>query len=322
MRRRHIDASRQSAPARASARPRRRAFAPMPVAPRLHFSSRMGATDTATPARPVVGVTGPDRGGLTAWLFTRSALRRAGATPLRITPGKPRRSDWPRLEALVIGGGADVGVDEEPTELDEEPRPRGVRALLRKAAGYVLAPLVFALRWLFRRRDLMAVDGDRDALELELLAHAERFDLPVLGICRGAQIMSVRAGGTMHRDLSPFYVETSTPWTVLPTKEVEIEPGALSAVLGTDRCFVNSLHYHAIDEPGARLRVVARDHARVAQAIESSEHRFWIGVQWHPEYLPQRPEQQQLFRGLVAAARPLTREKVPCRARATTSHTS
>lgn len=320
-----MDPSRQCASMAASATPKARSIPVSTVAPCLHFCMRMrGAMDgsTADTARPLVGVTGPDRGGFTAWIFTRRALRRAGAAALRITPSRPRRSDWARLEALVLGGGADVGIDAEPNDVDEAPRPRGLHALVRRAAGYLLAPLVFALRWLFRRRDLMAVDSARDALELDILAHAESFDLPVLGICRGAQIMNVRAGGTMHRDLSPFYVETSTPWTVLPRKEIQIEAGALSSALGTSRCYVNSLHYHAIDEPGAELRVVARDHARVAQAIESGRRRFWIGVQWHPEYLPQRPEQRALFCRLVAAARPLTREKAPCRARTTTSHTS
>lgn len=260
--------------------------------------------------RPLVGVTGPDRGGLPAWLFTRHAVHRAGGRPLRITPSRPREECWGELAAVVIGGGADVGPADEPLPVrveDDEARQPGFRSWLRQAAGYLLAPLVFLLRWLLRRRGRpIGIDLARDELELAVLAVADRRDLPVLGICRGAQLMNIREGGTLHRDLSTFYVETSTPWTVLPRKLIHVAPGTLRSALATERCTVNSLHRHAIDEPGADLRIVARDRAEVVQAIEHVDHRFWIGVQWHPEYLPQRPEQRRLFDGLVAAAHPAT----------------
>jgi putative glutamine amidotransferase len=74
-------------------------------------------------------------------------------------------------------------------------------------------------------------------------------------------------------------------------------------VLGCTRILVNSLHFHAVSEAGNGLRIVAREGHGAAQAIEHPARPFWIGVQWHPEYLPQQRAHQQLFLALVACAR-------------------
>jgi putative glutamine amidotransferase len=90
----------------------------------------------------------------------------------------------------------------------------------------------------------------------------------------------------------------------LPRREVEIDAGThLAEVLGCTRILVNSLHFHAVSEAGEGLRIVARAGRGAAQAIEHPARPFWIGVQWHPEYLPQQRVHQQLFQALVACAR-------------------
>jgi putative glutamine amidotransferase len=249
--------------------------------------------------RPLIGVTGPDTGGIAAWLFTRRAVRRAGGRPLRITPDRGPPGE--PLHGLILGGGADVGEELSLLEVWQAEREaaRGTAAPLVQRA---VALAVLELRILFRRKT-PSLDAARDRLEGMLLQHALERGMPVLGICRGAQLLNVVMGGSLHRDLSSFYVEQPNIQTVLPRKRVTVEPGSrLARSLGVDRCAINSLHRNAIDRVAAALRVVAREDNGLVQAIERSARPFVLGVQWHPEYLPQRPEQVRLFEAFVREA--------------------
>ena len=253
--------------------------------------------------KPVIGVTGPDRGGWVAWAFTASAIRAAGGRPHRLTPSKRGPCE---LHGLVLGGGADVSeaVDAE----DVEPARVRVVASARRVIDLLIAPLVLVVRllgsrWLSRPR----IDRARDRLERDLLALADRRDLPVLGICRGAQLMNLDRGGTLEHDLDQLYVERPRLQTVAPRRPVTVSPGSrLADALETTMLHVNSLHRHAVARPGHGLRVVARDVSGVVQAIEAVGPRFFVGVQWHPEYLPQERAQRRLFTELVEAARSFT----------------
>jgi putative glutamine amidotransferase len=257
-------------------------------------------------SRPIIAITGPDRGGLPAWLFTSRAVRRAGAKPVRLRPGRGLPE---RLDGLIVGGGADVAPEHYGAELVRRPhaarfRPRRSRG--RLVVDYALAPFIYFLRRLFglSRAAAGALDLERDRLELELIARADADQIPVLGICRGAQLLNIHAGGTLHQDLTSFYTEQPDRWTVFPRKSIQVDqPSRLGSTLGRGRCDVNSLHRQAVDRLGADLRVVARDGRGVVQAIEDPTRRFWIGVQWHPEYMPQAAEQRRIFAALVDAAR-------------------
>lgn len=252
---------------------------------------------------PVIGVTGPDRGGWPAWIFTALAIRAAGGVPRRITPSRPHPGP---LDGLVLGGGADVS---EPLGLsgprDVAPSPPPSRLWLLRLVDVLIAPLVFLIRWLGSRSDDgPRLDRARDRTEYLLLEIAEERGLPVLGICRGAQLMNLARGGTLIRNLDQVYVERPNFDTIAPRRPVVVDAHCnLSSWLGREALHVNSLHRHAVDEPGARLEVVARDDSGVVQAIEDGSRPFWVGVQWHPEYMPQRHEQRQLFRALVEASR-------------------
>jgi putative glutamine amidotransferase len=248
---------------------------------------------------PLIGVSGPERGGTPAWLFTRLALRRAGARVVRITPNRP--FDPERLDGVVLGGGADITPD-----LDEvaEPAPPPSRLpWRRRALDLLIAPPLLLFRYLGATRN-HAIDPARDRLEGRLIRHARAAGLPVLGICRGAQLMSVAEGGTLAHNLHTMYTERPQLYTALPRREVRVEPGShLERILDRRAVLVNSLHFHAVDRPGDGMRVVAREPSGVIQAIEHTERPFWIGVQWHPEYLPQQPIHHRLFEALVEAAR-------------------
>jgi putative glutamine amidotransferase len=219
--------------------------------------------------KPLIGVTGSSRGGQTMWLFNRLALWRAGARAARITADGPVRLEG--LQGVVIGGGDDIDA-----------------ALY----GASLQPTV-------------RVDPERDRLELRVLDRALERGLPVLGICRGAQMLNVHRGGSLHPDIHAVYVEAPRMRTPLPRKTVRVERGShLHAMLGgLDRCRVNALHHQSVDRVGQGLRVVACDEAGIVQAIESDADGFRLGVQWHPEFLVLDRRQQGLFRALAEAAR-------------------
>jgi putative glutamine amidotransferase len=250
--------------------------------------------------RPLIGVTGPHAGGWPAWIFTRLAVRRAGGRALRITPR--RRCDPSLLDGLVIGGGADVTEPLDEVKAQPAPPPSRVR-WPRRVLDLLLAPLVLVVRLLFSTRS-HGIDRGRDALELELLELAREKALPVLGICRGAQLMNLAEGGTLVRNVGTLYDERPELYTVLPRREVVVESDScLHTIVGRDELLVNSLHFHAVREPARGMRIVAREPSGVPQAIEHTGRPFWLGVQWHPEYLPQQESHQRIFIALTEAAR-------------------
>jgi putative glutamine amidotransferase len=249
---------------------------------------------------PRIGVTGPNKGGWPAWIFTRFALYRVGARAVRITTS--RSVDFETLSGVVIGGGADVSEPVVSTP-DELPPPVSRVRWPRRVIDLLFAPLVLLVRWIAATKR-HGVDPARDALELKLLEHARERDLPVLGICRGSQLMNLAEGGTLLRDVNTLYDERPQLYTVLPRREVEVlAESVLYRIVGRSSLLVNSLHFHAVREPARGMRIVAREPSGVPQAIENSARRFWLGVQWHPEYLPQQESHQKIFEALAEAAR-------------------
>ncbi|MEQ8496814.1 MAG: gamma-glutamyl-gamma-aminobutyrate hydrolase family protein, partial [Gammaproteobacteria bacterium] len=179
-------------------------------------------------------------------------------------------------------------------------------------ADLLLFPLIALLRTLFGKRQRAGDNAARDRLELACLERAQAARLPVLGICRGAQLLNIFLGGRLRRELAAFYEEGHAVRSILPRKRIFIEENSrLAHALGTTSCRVNALHRQAIDDRhlGAGLAIVAREASGVVQAVESGGDWPVLGVQWHPEYLPQRREQLGLFRELarLAARRPVAR---------------
>jgi gamma-glutamyl-gamma-aminobutyrate hydrolase PuuD len=222
-------------------------------------------------ARPTIGVTLPDQGDTLPWLAMKLAIWLAGGRAVRVTAKAPR--DPRTIDGLVFGGGSDV----YPLAFEGQPKD-----------GY---------RYDLARGDMEASWG---------LA-ARRHNLPVLGVCRGAQMLNVIAGGTLHMDLSGFEGADLTPssWEHLTVrKPVKLRKRSrLAAIVGTDRLMVNIIHQQAIDRVGAGLSVAAREPNGVIQAIEDPTRPFWIGVQYHPELMAYRTVHRRLFKALVTAAR-------------------
>lgn len=219
---------------------------------------------------------------------------------MRITPSRPLR-DRP-LRGLVIGGGSDV----DPLHYGEEPLPVNDDDDARDSAlDWLVALPLAAARLVFARHSSGDYDPERDRMEQTLIRAALYGGLPMLGICRGAQLLNVTLGGSLHQRIDHFYAEgTSNVRSVLPRKTVNVcADSRLAALVGAGRQRVNALHGQSINALGDGVRVVALEANGVVQAVERTEGPLVLGVQWHPEYLPQLPAQQALFRALVTAAR-------------------
>ncbi len=221
-----------------------------------------------TQRRPLIAITGPRRGALAPRLLVTLGVRLAGGRTLQIDPERNARPE--PLTGIVITGGHDI----EPV--------------------LYAAPPEVESRY----------DKARDAFESFMIDAALAAGLPLLGICRGAQLLNVRMGGSLFQELRSQRERTSNRWTVLPLKTLLVEEGTtLHRLFGTERARINSLHDQGIDRVGTGLRVCGRDLDGIVQAVESPDRDFLIGVQWHPEFLLFSAPQRRLFRALVAAAR-------------------
>ena len=217
--------------------------------------------------RPRIAVTGKASRWAPGWWCARAAIALAGGRALRATP---RRGLPATLDGLVIGGGDDIATDLYLSDAAPDAR----------------------------------ADRERDAFELAAIRTARASGTPVLGICRGAQLLNVAAGGTLYADLGRRRRRTSDRANPLPCKRIVLKRGSrLAAIAGRRRMAVNGLHHQAVRGLGAGFTVSARDADGLIQAIETVDRTFTIGVQWHPEYLCYQRPQRRLFAALVAAAR-------------------
>ena len=255
--------------------------------------------------KPVIGITGPERGGTSAWIFTAIAVWLQGGRPVRIHPGKPVVNT--ALDGLILGGGADINPKQYGELLEEnterQPKPKGLQAWLIKMVSVLFYPIVFIFRNVF---SIKSPDPGtaRDALEFKLLGDACKRQIPILGICRGAQLINVKFGGTLHQDIAGFYTEVPKVHTIWPRKVVSVKKGSrLYSIIGSESVRVNALHDQAVASLGEPIKVTVRDQAQIIQGIEHPGFSFLVGVQWHPEYLPQLPVQRNIFKELVKEAR-------------------
>jgi putative glutamine amidotransferase len=195
----------------------------------------------------------------------------AGAAPLLLTPTAHVDEVLDRIDALVLQGGGDVHPDHYGGEVHPETN---------------------------------TLDRRRDEFELELLRHARERAMPVLGICRGIQLVNVAYGGTLVQHLpevTELDHEQLDVWDAVAHR-VEIAPGSrLARVMGTTELDVNSVHHQAVDRLGAGLRAVAWADDGVVEAIEHESDRV-LAVQWHPEWTASVDweRQRRLFESLVS----------------------
>jgi putative glutamine amidotransferase len=191
----------------------------------------------------------------------------AGGRAVVLPPDEAGAADLVRrLDGLVLAGGADI----EPSRYGAEPH------------------------------ELTVTRPDRDAGESALLGAAIDADLPVLGVCRGMELLAVAYGGRLHQHL-PDVLGGANKHAPAPgvygSHVATFTPGSIAATIFGERAEVNSYHHQAVDDPG-KLTVTGRADDGVVEAVEDPGRRFVFGVQWHPETAGDvRP-----FRALVEAA--------------------
>jgi putative glutamine amidotransferase len=147
-------------------------------------------------------------------------------------------------------------------------------------------------------------DRTRDAMEIKWLKIAEKTNIPVFAICRGAQLMNVIKEGTLHKDIHQVYKNTNYPKTAFGyltfRKKILIEEKSLlNQIFKRGSLMVNSIHKQSIDKVGKDLVITAVEENGVVQAIEDPSKDFYLGVQFHPELLLYRKSFRNFFRKFI-----------------------
>lgn len=229
--------------------------------------------------RPLIGLTA-NHSDLDATLRDRyyKQIVAAGGTPVIIPPVADKEvivNTLEQLDGLILTGGADYN----PLWMGEEPSTH-----------------------------LHGINRERDLAELLTARLAFNRQIPTLGICRGIQTLTIALGGKVAQDIQ----EEASPGTVIikhaqdadrsePTHSVRIADGSiLSGIYEGETIHVNSFHHQAVAQPGPHFRITATAPDGTVEAIESTEHKAVMGVQWHPEWLEE--EGRRLFKWLVDCA--------------------
>lgn len=207
------------------------------------------------------------------------AVRRAGGIPIFLAWKKSHASFWARhLHGFLFTGGGDL-----------DP----------KYYGQVMLP------------ECGKPNAARDAFEMELLPLAVKAGKPVLGICRGEQVINAALGGSLIQDIPSQRPEAASEnhrdndHRYSPNHPAKVLPGTrLYQLLGCEALLTNSIHHQAVDTPAPGLRVSAVSPAGIVEAIEAENGPFLLGLQWHPEATAAVDAQMQRpFDALVQASR-------------------
>ncbi len=216
------------------------------------------------PPRVALTTTSIDEGGsyqrpaVAIYASYIAALEAVGLATVLITPAHSPQTVRALMDAcagLVLSGGEDV----DPARYGADPSPA-----------------------------LGTINRGRDEVEFDAIEYALQRQMPVLGICRGAQVMNVALGGTLFQDLS-----TERPGPVLHQQQEDwgqrthcanvLAGSRLHEIVQNDEMFINSYHHQAIKDVAPGLSVVARAGDGMVEAVEGRDHPWLMGVQWHPE---------------------------------------
>ncbi len=210
--------------------------------------------------------------------YIKSVIR-AGGIPVVLSPlltDQHYADLLEKLDGILISGGPDI--ETRLYQGEEHPRVYGV-------------------------------DPRRDNLEFALVRGAAEQGVPLLGICRGMQVINVALGGTLYSHLPdqfPGVLEHDT-YDKHPIEyiahTVEVQPGSrLEKIVATGTLHTNSFHHQGLREPAPTVQPVAWSPDGLVESIELDHHPFGLGVQWHPEWMPDNPQMQAIFSAFIRAA--------------------
>lgn len=223
--------------------------------------------------KPVIAITKSEHRSRISWFFLPLIVRLMGAHPMDITANMDYHDI--DFDALILSGGIDI----HPDRYDGE------------------------------KKQNEPYDLDRDEMEFFLLKKAEDKNLPVLGICRGSQLMNIARGGTLHFDVAKAYERANYPSSTLARifyrkrMYIENQNTLIYKILKCTSAKVNSIHSQAMNKLGHNLTASAKEENGVVQTIEDTKRAFYIGVQFHPEYLTYSPLYRRLFKSLINCAK-------------------
>ena len=223
--------------------------------------------------RPLIGITCGSIGEGVRVKYGQSrsyvkAIEEAGGVPLLIPPQSSIDELFEILDGILFTGGGDL----EPTLYD--PEDRGSEA----------------------------IDSERDGLELALARRAADSGLPMLGICRGQQLINVALDGGLLQDVGEHRQDAPRE---AATHTVEVEPGSRLAEIIGERVEVNTFHHQVVDPErlgrGLKVTAFSSDGQRFIEGLESEDGKI-LAVQWHPEDMTDQEWARRLFRRLIDSA--------------------
>ena len=230
--------------------------------------------------KPLIGITGRRRKGEMLrgslkvmnhlpfdvyWVDYAQGVIAAGGVPVFLPLSLDPAEIIPRLDGLLMSGGADI----DPKRYGAEPEP-----------------------------ELQSIEPARDEFELKILELVYERELPVAGICRGLQILNVHAGGSLYQDVPPHSVRDKAPSTRV--HDITTEKGSILEKLYGEKLEVNSLHHQSIKTLGKHFSASATSNDGIVEGIEHSQLPI-VAVQWHPEMLDTR-DSDPIFKWLVSKA--------------------
>ena len=214
-----------------------------------------------------------------------SSVISAGAVPLMIPMDATEenlRQTLELVDGMIFSGGHDIA----PIRYGEEPHQK-----------------------------LQEICPERDDFDFLLYRLAKEHSLPILGICRGFQLMNVSEGGKLYQDLSLKNTESlkhsQGHGPSIPTHTVKVEPGSkFYKILGKEEIRVNSFHHQAVKSTSENVVISGKALDNVVEAIELKNYPFGLGVQFHPEMLQAKEEDmKKIFSALVSAAKEYREKK-------------
>jgi putative glutamine amidotransferase len=221
---------------------------------------------------------------------------------------KARGQDSPYFRALIAAGAL---ADELELVTPGEQNVVGPGELdgVLFAGGEDVDPTLYGER---KKYDSVRVNRPRDEFEMSLLEQALERRVPILGICRGAQLINVELGGTLYQDLdqdvAPGCGHRQTDGgkarnEITHTVRISDPDSVLAGTVGGS-CRVNSIHHQAIRYLGRGLKVSAQSEDGLVEAIEAADdYPFLLAVQWHPEEIVNYPEQRRILENFIAKCR-------------------
>lgn len=238
----------------------------------------------STHSQPLIGITGSlmdNSSGVPVCQLGQAyvtAVQRAGGIPMVIPVGieeSALTTLLSRLDGILFSGGGDI----DPLLFNSAPHPK-----------------------------VYGISPERDTMEITLVKTALQMDIPLLAICRGIQVLNVALGGELYTHIQD-QVEHSLKHDWFPkfprdklahTVSLKCE-SQLDHIYGADEIRVNSLHHQGISRVGEGLIPTAFAPDGLVEGLEVKGGSFALGVQWHPECLPDDPGSQKLFRAFIQA---------------------